>query len=125
MVFQNYALYPHMSVFNNMAYGLQDTPHAESGDRSKVDEAAEILELDELLERDPRQLPAGSASGWPWAAPSCASPRCSCSTSRCRNLDAKLRVKMRIEIRKLAAKLGITSIYVTHDQVEAMTLADR
>jgi ATPase subunit of ABC transporter with duplicated ATPase domains len=83
MVFQNYALYPHMSVFDNMAYGLKIRQGAAGRDQARVDKAAKTLELGHLLDRKPRSCRAASASAWPWAAPSCASRRCSCSTSRC------------------------------------------
>ena len=84
MVFQNYALYPHMTVFENMAYGLKIRKFSKEEIKKRVDAAAQILELGHLLDRRPRALPAASASAWPWAAPSCANPRSSCSTSRCR-----------------------------------------
>ncbi len=122
MVFQNYALYPHMSVFQNMAYGLkisQQCPRTRS--RRRVEIAAQILELGHLLERRPRQLSGGPAPARvAMGAPSCANHRCSCSTNRSSNLDAKLRVAMRLELLKLHRRLGTTSLYVvTHDQVEA------
>jgi len=84
MVFQNYALYPHMSVRDNMAYGLKIQGRDKADIDKRVQRAAEILELAQLLKRRPRELSGGSASAWRWGAPSCASPRCSCSTSRCR-----------------------------------------
>ena len=84
MVFQNYALYPHMSVYNNMAYGLRNRGMARDEIDRRVREAARILELTAMLDRKPRQLSGGSASVWRWAAPSCASRRSFCSTSRCR-----------------------------------------
>ena len=127
MVFQNYALYPHMSVYDNMAYGLKQ-PQARPKDEieKRVNEAARILAIEPFLAAQARaSFPAASASASPWAAPSCASRRSSSSTSRLSNLDAKLRVQMRVEIKRLQRALGVTSIYVTHDQVEAMTLSDQ
>ncbi len=125
MVFQNYALYPHMSVFNNMAYGLKNrrTPKAEI-DR-KVREAAEILELGELLDRKPSQLSGGQRQRVAMGRAIVRNPKVFLFDEPLSNLDAKLRVNMRLEIRKLQRRLGITTIYVTHDQVEAMTMADR
>jgi len=124
MVFQNYALYPHMSVFENMAYGLKIAKVPEGQIRERVDKAAAILELSHLLERKPRELSGGQRQRVAMAAPSCAIHRCFCLTNRS-NLDAKLRAQTRLEIQKLHRELGITSLFVTHDQVEAMTLAQR
>ena len=125
MVFQNYALYPHMSVFNNMAYGLKNrrTPRDEI-DR-KVREAAEILELGELLDRKPSQLSGGQRQRVAMGRAIVRNPKVFLFDEPLSNLDAKLRVNMRLEIRKLQRRLGITTVYVTHDQVEAMTMADR
>ena len=125
MVFQNYALYPHMSVFNNMAYGLKNrrTPKHEI-DR-KVREAAEILELGQLLDRKPSQLSGGQRQRVAMGRAIVRSPKVFLFDEPLSNLDAKLRVNMRLEIRRLQRRLGITTIYVTHDQVEAMTMADR
>ena len=126
MVFQNYALYPHMSVFDNMAFGLMlrkfdkaeiKPPRARTPRASSTSASCSTA--------SPRRSRAGSGSAWPWAAPSSATPRCSCSTSRLSNLDAKLRVQMRTEIKKVHQTVRTTTVYVTHDQVEAMTLADR
>jgi sn-glycerol 3-phosphate transport system ATP-binding protein len=125
MVFQNYALYPHMSVFNNMAYGLRNrgTPRDEISRR--VAEAADILELAELLERKPRQLSGGQRQRVAMGRAIVREPQVFLFDEPLSNLDAKLRVQMRLEIKRLQKRLGTTSIYVTHDQVEAMTLADR
>ncbi|MFQ5974388.1 MAG: sn-glycerol-3-phosphate import ATP-binding protein UgpC [Alphaproteobacteria bacterium] len=125
MVFQNYALYPHMSVFDNMAYGLRNrgTPRDEIDRR--VEEATRILELEGLLERKPRQLSGGQRQRVAMGRAIVREPKVFLFDEPLSNLDAKLRVQMRLEIKKLQAELGTTSIYVTHDQVEAMTLADR
>ncbi|MBV8426223.1 MAG: sn-glycerol-3-phosphate import ATP-binding protein UgpC [Hyphomicrobiales bacterium] len=125
MVFQNYALYPHMSVFDNMAYGLRNrgTPKAEI--ETRVKEAARILELEPLLARKPRQLSGGQRQRVAMGRAIVRKPAAFLFDEPLSNLDAKLRVQMRIEIRKLQRELKTTSIYVTHDQLEAMTLADR
>ena len=125
MVFQDYALYPHMTVFENMAFSLRYRGVDRQEIRRRVDEAARILDIEPYSRACRASSRAASASASRWAAPSCAIPRCSCSTSRCRNLDAKLRVQMRTEIKRLRERVATTTIYVTHDQVEAMTLADR
>ena len=125
MVFQNYALYPHMTVFENMAYGLKIRKFSKEEIKKRVDAAAQILELGHLLDRRPRALSGGQRQrAWPWAAPSCAN-QVFLFDEPLSNLDAKLRVAMRLEIMKLHRRLGTTSLYVTHDQVEAMTLAHR
>jgi len=125
MVFQNYALYPHMTVFENMSYGLkiQKTPKNEIN--SRVKEAAEILELSELLERKPNQLSGGQRQRVAMGRAIVRKPDVFLFDEPLSNLDAKLRVQMRLEIKKLQRKLNVTSLYVTHDQVEAMTLADK
>jgi sn-glycerol 3-phosphate transport system ATP-binding protein len=125
MVFQNYALYPHMKVFDNMAYGLRNrgTPKAEI--RARVDEAAAILGIGDLLERKPRQLSGGQRQRVAMGRAIVRQPQVFLFDEPLSNLDAKLRVRTRIEIRDLQRRLGTTSIYVTHDQLEAMTLADR
>lgn len=125
MVFQNYALYPHMTVFENMSYGLkiQKTPKDEIN--SRVKEAAEILELSELLERKPNQLSGGQRQRVAMGRAIVRKPDVFLFDEPLSNLDAKLRVQMRLEIKKLQRKLNVTSLYVTHDQVEAMTLADK
>jgi sn-glycerol 3-phosphate transport system ATP-binding protein len=125
MVFQNYALYPHMSVYDNMAYGLRNlkTPKAEI--EARVAEAAQILELDTaLLSRKPRQLSGGQRQRVAMGRAIVRKPKAFLFDEPLSNLDAKLRVQMRIEIRRLQRRLKTTTIYVTHDQVEAMTLAD-
>ena len=125
MVFQNYALYPHMSVYGNMAYGLkiQGLPKEEIDRR--VREAAEILELSQFLERKPRNLSGGQRQRVAMGRAIVREPSVFLFDEPLSNLDAKLRTQMRVEIKKLQQRLGITSLYVTHDQVEAMTLADR
>ena len=125
MVFQNYALYPHMSVRQNMGYGLRiaGLPRAEI-DR-KVKEAAKLLQLEPLLDRKPRQLSGGQRQRVAMGRAIVREPAVFLFDEPLSNLDAKLRVQMRLEIRELQDKLGITSLYVTHDQVEAMTMADR
>jgi sn-glycerol 3-phosphate transport system ATP-binding protein len=125
MVFQNYALYPHMTVFDNMAYGLKikKVPTAEI--RTRVDKAARILELGQLLERKPRQLSGGQRQRVAMGRAIVRQPQVFLFDEPLSNLDAKLRAQTRIEIQKLHRELGITSLFVTHDQVEAMTLAQR
>ncbi|MEE9586678.1 MAG: sn-glycerol-3-phosphate import ATP-binding protein UgpC [Hyphomicrobiaceae bacterium] len=125
MVFQNYALYPHMKVFDNMAYGLRNRGVSREEIRRKVDEATEILELDGLLDRKPAQLSGGQRQRVAMGRAIVRNPKVFLFDEPLSNLDAKLRVNMRIEIKKLQRQLGITTIYVTHDQVEAMTMADR
>jgi sn-glycerol 3-phosphate transport system ATP-binding protein len=124
MVFQNYALYPHMSVYHNMAYGLRNrgTPKPEIDVR--VQEAARILELGAMLERKPRQLSGGQRQRVAMGRAIVRQPKVFLFDEPLSNLDAKLRIAMRVEIRKLQRRLKTTSIYVTHDQLEAMTLAD-
>ena len=125
MVFQNYALYPHMSVFDNMAYGLKiaGTPKAEIKER--VDEAARLLQLADYLKRRPRELSGGQRQRVAMGRAIVRKPAVFLFDEPLSNLDAKLRVQMRLEIKQLQRRLGVTSLYVTHDQVEAMTLADR
>ena len=125
MVFQNYALYPHMSVFNNMAYGLKIRGLAKSEIQERVRKAADILELGEFLKRSPRQLSGGQRQRVAMGRAIVREPSVFLFDEPLSNLDAKLRVQMRLEIKKLQERLGITSIYVTHDQVEAMTLGHR
>ena len=125
MVFQNYALYPHMSVFNNMAYGLKIRGLAKDEIAERVGKAAEILELGEFLKRSPRQLSGGQRQRVAMGRAIVREPSVFLFDEPLSNLDAKLRVQMRLEIKKLQERLGITSIYVTHDQVEAMTLGHR
>ncbi|MCJ2014297.1 ABC transporter ATP-binding protein [Methylobacterium sp. J-076] len=125
MVFQNYALYPHMSVFDNMAYGLKirGLPRAEI--RAKVDAASALLGLEALLDRKPRQLSGGQRQRVAMGRAIVRDPKLFLFDEPLSNLDAKLRVQMRGEIRRLQRRLKVTSLYVTHDQVEAMTLGDR
>jgi sn-glycerol 3-phosphate transport system ATP-binding protein len=125
MVFQNYALYPHMSVFKNMAYGLKirGLPRAEIEQR--VRQAADILELGDFLDRAPRQLSGGQRQRVAMGRAIVREPAVFLFDEPLSNLDAKLRVQMRLEIKRLQERLGITSVYVTHDQVEAMTLGHR
>ena len=125
MVFQNYALYPHMSVFDNMAYGLRNRRTPKPEIQRRVDEAARILELSPLLQRRPRQLSGGQRQRVAMGRAIVREPKAFLFDEPLSNLDAKLRVQMRIEIKRLQRRLGTTSIYVTHDQVEAMTLADK
>src|ERR1700710_835684 len=124
MVFQNYALYPHMSVYNNMAYGLRNRRMAEAEIDTRVNEAAKILELGALLQRKPRQLSGGQRQRVAMGRAIVRQPKVFLFDEPLSNLDAKLRIAMRVEIRKLQRRLQTTAIYVTHDQLEAMTLAD-
>ena len=125
MVFQNYALYPHMTVFENMAYGLRIRGLARDDIRRRVDEAAELLGIGALLERKPRQLSGGQRQRVAMGRAIVRHPRLFLFDEPLSNLDAKLRLTMRAEIRRLQRRLGVTSLFVTHDQVEAMTLGDR
>jgi sn-glycerol 3-phosphate transport system ATP-binding protein len=125
MVFQNYALYPHMSVFENMAYGLKIKKLPADEIRARVDKAAGILELSHLLDRKPRQLSGGQRQRVAMGRAIVRNPQVFLFDEPLSNLDAKLRAQTRLEIRKLHAELGVTSLFVTHDQVEAMTLAQR
>ena len=125
MVFQNYALYPHMSVYNNMAYGLKIRGMPKAEIETRVNRAAEILELGEYLKRSPRQLSGGQRQRVAMGRAIVREPSVFLFDEPLSNLDAKLRVQMRLEIKKLQANLEITSVYVTHDQVEAMTLGHR
>src|SRR5437016_2211375 len=125
MVFQNYALYPHMSVYGNMAYGLKMRRMGRDEIRRRVERAAAILQLDGLLERRPRQLSGGQRQRVAMGRAIVRDPKVFLFDEPLSNLDAQLRVQMRVEIKRLQQELGTTSLYVTHDQVEAMTLADR
>ena len=124
MVFQNYALYPHMRVYDNMAYGLRNRKMPKPEIDQRVREAARILEIDALLDRKPRQLSGGQRQRVAMGRAIVRSPKAFLFDEPLSNLDAKLRVSMRVEIRKLQKRFGTTSVYVTHDQLEAMTLAD-
>jgi sn-glycerol 3-phosphate transport system ATP-binding protein len=125
MVFQNYALYPHMSVYDNMAYGLKIKKVPKSEIDERVAKAAKILELSSLLERKPRQLSGGQRQRVAMGRAIVRQPAVFLFDEPLSNLDAKLRAQTRLEIQKLHAELGITSLFVTHDQVEAMTLGQR
>ena len=125
MVFQNYALYPHMTVFKNMAYGLKIRKMPKAEIKKRVFDAAKILEITEFLNRKPRQLSGGQRQRVAMGRCIVREPKIFLFDEPLSNLDAKLRVQMRLEIRKLQEDLKITSIYVTHDQIEAMTLGDR
>ncbi len=125
MVFQNYALYPHMSVFDNMAYGLKIRKMSKEQIKERVQQTAEILELSHLLERRPKQLSGGQRQRVAMGRAIVREPKVFLFDEPLSNLDAKLRVQMRLEIQKLHRRLATTSLYVTHDQVEAMTLAQR
>jgi sn-glycerol 3-phosphate transport system ATP-binding protein len=125
MVFQNYALYPHMSVRQNMAYGLKIRGLAKNDIETRVQRAAKILELGGLLARRPRELSGGQRQRVAMGRAIVREPSVFLFDEPLSNLDAKLRVQMRFEIQKLHHNLGTTSVYVTHDQVEAMTLAER
>lgn len=125
MVFQNYALYPHMSVHGNLAYGLKNRGMPKAEIASRVDEAARILELGPYLDRKPSALSGGQRQRVAMGRAIVRDPSVFLFDEPLSNLDAKLRVQMRGEIKQLQRRLGTTSIYVTHDQLEAMTLADR
>ena len=125
MVFQNYALYPHMSVFDNMAFGLKLRKFPVAEIRRRVDEAARILDLHTLLERKPRALSGGQRQRVAMGRAIVRNPKVFLFDEPLSNLDAKLRVQMRTEIKKVHQTVRTTTVYVTHDQVEAMTLADR
>jgi sn-glycerol 3-phosphate transport system ATP-binding protein len=125
MVFQNYALYPHMSVFDNMAYGLKIAKVPKPEIETRVAKAAKILELGHLLERKPRELSGGQRQRVAMGRAIVRQPAVYLFDEPLSNLDAKLRAQTRLEIKKLHTELGVTSLFVTHDQVEAMTLGQR
>ncbi len=125
MVFQNYALYPHMSVFANMAYGLKIAKVPEAEIKARVDKAAAMLELGTYLDRKPRELSGGQRQRVAMGRAIVRKPQVFLFDEPLSNLDAKLRASTRLQIQKLHRELGITSLFVTHDQVEAMTLAQR
>ncbi|MSQ63656.1 MAG: sn-glycerol-3-phosphate import ATP-binding protein UgpC [Betaproteobacteria bacterium] len=125
MVFQNYALYPHMSVFDNMSYGLRIRGLSSSEISERVNRAAEILELKKFLDRRPRALSGGQRQRVAMGRAIVREPQVFLFDEPLSNLDAKLRVQMRAELQALHRRLGTTSLFVTHDQVEAMTLAQR
>src|SRR5690349_16939734 len=125
MVFQNYALYPHMNVFDNMAFSLKLAGESKDETRQRVEEAAVILGLQEYLERYPRQLSGGQRQRVAMGRAIVRKPQVFLFDEPLSNLDAKLRVAMRTEIKALHQRLRTTSVYVTHDQIEAMTMADK
>ena len=125
MVFQNYALYPHMTVFENMSFGLRLKRFPKDEIRRRVEDAARILDIKELLARRPKQLSGGQRQRVAMGRAIVRNPKVFLFDEPLSNLDAKLRVQMRTEIKKVHQKVRTTSVYVTHDQVEAMTLADR
>jgi len=125
MVFQNYALYPHMTVYQNMSFGLRLKKYPKAEIDKRVQEAARILDIKELLERKPRQLSGGQRQRVAMGRAIVRNPKVFLFDEPLSNLDAKLRVQMRTEIKRVHQKVRTTTVYVTHDQVEAMTLADR
>ena len=125
MVFQNYALYPHMTVYDNMAFGLKMRKFPKAEIQKRVQDAAEILGIQELLKRKTRQLSGGQRQRVAVGRAIVRHPQVFLFDEPLSNLDAKLRVQMRVELKKLHDRLETTAIYVTHDQVEAMTLGDR
>src|ERR1043166_5101922 len=125
MVFQNYALYPHMTVYQNMSFGLRLKHYPKDEIDRRVQEAARILDIKELLGRKPRQLSGGQRQRVAMGRAIVRNPKVFLFDEPLSNLDAKLRVQMRMEIKKVHQKVTTTTVYVTHDQVEAMTLADR
>jgi multiple sugar transport system ATP-binding protein len=125
MVFQNYALYPHMTVAENMSFGLRLKHYPKAEIKSRVDEAARMLDIADLIDRKPKQLSGGQRQRVAMGRAIVRNPKVFLFDEPLSNLDAKLRVQMRIEIKKVHQKVRTTTVYVTHDQVEAMTLADR
>ena len=125
MVFQNYALYPHMTVYNNLAYGLKNRGFNKEDIEKRVRIAAKMLEIEDFLERKPRKLSGGQRQRVAMGRALVREPAAFLFDEPLSNLDAKLRVQMRVEIKQLQRRLKTTSLYVTHDQLEAMTLGDR
>src|SRR5476649_191639 len=125
MVFQSYALYPHMTVFQNMAFGLRMRGMAKAEIRKNVEDAARILDISELLDRRPKALSGGQRQRVAMGRAIVRNPKVFLFDEPLSNLDAKLRVQMRTEIKRVHQQVKTTTIYVTHDQIEAMTLADR
>jgi multiple sugar transport system ATP-binding protein len=125
MVFQNYALYPHMTVFDNMAFSLEMRKRSKNEIKSRVQEAAEILGIQQLLSRKPKQLSGGQRQRVAVGRAIVRKPEVFLFDEPLSNLDAKLRVQTRLELKKLHERLATTAVYVTHDQVEAMTMGDR
>ncbi len=125
MVFQNYALYPHMTVFENMSFGLRLRKFPKAEIKERVENAARILDITDLLARQPKQLSGGQRQRVAMGRAIVRNPKVFLFDEPLSNLDAKLRVQMRTEIKKVHQKVTTTTVYVTHDQIEAMTLADR
>ncbi|TIU93609.1 MAG: sn-glycerol-3-phosphate ABC transporter ATP-binding protein UgpC, partial [Mesorhizobium sp.] len=125
MVFQNYALYPHMKVYDNMAYGLRNRGTPKDEIDSRVRSTAKVLELSALLDRRPRELSGGQRQRVAMGRAIVRNPKVFLFDEPLSNLDAKLRVQMRAEIKELHQRLKTTTVYVTHDQIEAMTMADK
>ncbi len=125
MVFQNYALYPHMNVYKNLSYGLKNRGESKEKIDNKVNEVAELLEIKEYLQRKPAQLSGGQRQRVAMGRAIVRNPKVFLFDEPLSNLDAKLRGQVRIEIKKLQQSMNVTSVFVTHDQVEAMTLGDR
>jgi len=125
LVFQSYALYPHLSVYDNIAFPLKIKKYPREKIRRKVDSVAEMLEIEDLLTRKPRELSGGQKQRVALGRAIVREPQAFLMDEPLSNLDAKLRIEMRAEIKKLQKRLGITTIYVTHDQIEAMTMGDR
>src|SRR5918995_2368321 len=125
MVFQNYALYPHMTVAENMGFALKIAGKPKSEIQQRVQEAAKILDLEDYLERRPKALSGGQRQRVAMGRAIVRQPQVFCMDEPLSNLDAKMRVQTRTDIAKLQADLGVTTVYVTHDQVEAMTMGDR
>ncbi|WP_016796960.1 sn-glycerol-3-phosphate ABC transporter ATP-binding protein UgpC, partial [Vibrio cyclitrophicus] len=125
MVFQNYALYPHMTVYKNLAYGLKNRGVSQHTIEEKIEKVAKTLKIEEYLNRKPAKLSGGQRQRVAMGRAIVRDPQLFLFDEPLSNLDASLRAHMRLEIKKLQRELGVTSVYVTHDQVEAMTLADR
>jgi multiple sugar transport system ATP-binding protein len=125
MVFQSYALYPHMNVFKNLAFGMKVRRESRATIRSQVEEVARLLGIDDLLDRRPAQLSGGQRQRVALGRALLRHPRAFLMDEPLSNLDAALRVQMRVELKRLHERLGVTTVYVTHDQVEAMTMGDR
>src|SRR5579864_7843217 len=125
MVFQNYALYPHMTVAENMSFGLRLKRYPKAEIKTRIDEAARMLDITELVDRQPKQLSGGQRQRVAMGRAIVRNPKVFLFDEPLSNLDAKLRVQMRTEIKKVHQKVTTTTVYVTHDQIEAMTLADR
>ncbi len=125
MVFQNYALYPHMTVFKNIAYGLKNRKISSDEINRRVKEVAETLQIEEYLDRKPSQLSGGQRQRVAMGRAIARNPKVFLFDEPLSNLDAKLRIQVRLEISRLQAELGVTSLYVTHDEVEALTLGPR